>query len=310
MPFRPIMIAVGGDSGTGKTSLCSGINDIFGSASIATIGLADYHSLDRSQRKMVGLLALDPRANNFAAMEEDLWTLRDGRAIEKPFYDHSVGRFKGTERVSPREIVVVHGLFPLYTRALRSLFDVSVWVDPEPEIKLAWKMERDTVQRGYTEEEVRAELAERSGALERYIAPQAKYADLIVTFFRAPSWFADRDPAKFSARIRKGGRLRPLDYAEFASPNTHIRHLERMGGGGYPETVIEIDGDISAEAAAEVEEKLWSFMGLRANARRERLGLFKDAAGETRVSHPLALTQLLIARRIVLIENERMEMVP
>ena len=153
MAPRPIMIAVGGDSGTGKTTLCRGLDLIFGAERIETISLDDYHSLDREQRKAVGLTALNPRANNFAAMEEDMWALREGRAIDKPIYDHTDGTFKGPEHLEPKEIVVVQGLFPLYTRALRSLFDVTVWLDPETEIKAAWKIQRDTLQRGYSEAE-------------------------------------------------------------------------------------------------------------------------------------------------------------
>ena len=130
MSRRPIMIAVGGDSGTGKTTLCRGIYDIFGAERIETLCLDDYHALDREQRKAVGLTALDPRANNFAAMEEDLSQLREGKTISKPVYDHHDGKIKGPEMLAPKEIIVVQGLFPLYTRALRSLFDVMVWLDP------------------------------------------------------------------------------------------------------------------------------------------------------------------------------------
>lgn len=113
MPPRPIMIAVGGDSGTGKRSLCRGLEAIFGAGRIETLDLDDYHSLDRLQRKLVGYTATDPRASNFAAMEEDLWALREGRVIEKPIYDHTDGTFKGTERMEPHEIIIVRGLFPL-----------------------------------------------------------------------------------------------------------------------------------------------------------------------------------------------------
>lgn len=303
------MIAVGGDSGSGKTTLCRGISDIFGADRIETICLDDYHSLDRLQRNAVGLTALDPRANNFAAMEEDLWALREGRAIEKPVYDHSDGTFRTPKRIEPKEIIVVQGLFSLYTRALRSLFDVGVWLDPELDLKTAWKIQRDTLQRGYSQEEVRAEMAKRHPDVERYITAQGKYADLVLTFFRSPGWFTEKDPAKLSARFRKGGRFRPLDYSEFASSSTHIRELKQTAGGGYPETIIEIDGDIASATAEAVEDKIWSFMGLQAHLRPERLGLFKDAHGETQVSYSLALAQLLIARRVVLIENEQMEMV-
>ena len=310
MPSRPIMIAVGGDSGTGKTTLCRGLDLIFGHERIETICLDDYHALDRLQRKAVGLTALDPRANNFAAMEEDMWTLRDGRAIDKPIYDHSDGTFKGPERVEPKDIVVVQGLFPLYTRALRSLFDVTVWLDPEPEIKAAWKIQRDTLQRGYEESEVLAEMQKRQPDIEKHIAPQGKFSDLTVTFHRPADWEAHKDPAKLDARIRKGGRFRALDYSEFESASTSIRQLQQTSGSGFPETIIELEGRIEPHVAASVEDKIWAHMDSHAHLRPERLGEFKDAKGITKISYSLALAQLLIARRVVLIENELLEMVP
>ena len=310
MSMRPIMIAVGGDSGTGKTTLCRGLDAIFGSERIETLCLDDYHSLDRAQRKAVDLTALDPRANNFAAMEEDLWALREGRAIDKPIYDHADGTFKGPEHVEAKEIVVVQGLFPLYTRALRSLFDVTVWLDPETEIKAAWKIQRDTLQRGYSEAEVLAEMEKRKPDIAKHIQPQAKSADLTVTFYRPNDYADHRDPAKLSALIRKGGRFRALDYSEFESSSTSIRQTEETSDKGFPETVIELDGHIDRATALAVEDKIWSHMDSHAHLRPDNLGEFKDADGNRKTSYSLALAQLLIARRVVLIENELLEMVP
>ncbi len=310
MSLRPIMIAVGGDSGTGKTTLCRGLDLIFGSDRIETICLDDYHSLDRAQRNAVGFTALDPRANNFAAMEEDMWALREGRAIDKPIYDHSDGTFKGPEHVEPKEIVVVQGLFPLYTRALRSLFDVTVWLDPETELKAAWKMQRDTLQRGYSEAEVLAEMQRRKPDIEKHIQPQSKSADLTVTFYRTADHEEHRDPSKLSARIRKGGRFRALDYSEFESSSTSIRQATQTAEGGFPETIIELDGHIERPDAEAVEDRIWSHMESHKHLRPEKLGEFKDASGTPKTSYSLALAQLLIARRVVLIENELLEMVP
>ncbi len=307
MSTRPIMIAVGGDSGTGKTTLCRGLDDIFGSERIETICLDDYHALDRAQRKAVNLTALDPRANNFAAMEEDMWALREGRAIDKPIYDHSDGTFKGPERIEPKEIVVVQGLFPLYTRALRSLFDVTVWLDPETEIKAAWKIQRDTQQRGYSEDEVLAEMEKRKPDIEKHIQPQGRHADLTVTFYRPDDWTAHKDPSKLSARIRKGGRFRSLDYSEFESASTSIRASQETSGG-YPETVIELDGHIDSADAEAVEHKIWSHMDMK-DREIPRLGEFKDGTGASKIGYALALAQLLISRRVVLVENELMERV-
>ena len=298
------MIAVGGDSGTGKRTLCRGLEAIFGAGRIEKLVLDDYHSLDRSQRKLVGYTATDPRATNFAAMEEDLWALREGRGIEKPVYDHADGTFKGTERMEPHEIIIVQGLFPLYTRALRSLFDVSVWMDPQDDLKPAWKMQRDTLRRGYTEADARDEMNRRAPDVAKYVAPQAKFADLTVTFYRPAGASVG---ASLSARIRKGGRFRALDYAEFQSGSTSIRQIEETTTGGFPETIIELDGTIEPRLAEQVEDRLWSHVD-GGTHERPALGEFQDARGKNQTGYALALAQLLIARRVVLIENERMEM--
>jgi phosphoribulokinase len=302
------MIAVGGDSGTGKASLCAGFDLIFGER-IGTIVLDDYQSLDRAQRNAVGFSSADPRAYNFAAMEEDLWALREGRAIEKPIYDHSNGTFSTTERVEPKDIIVVQGLFPLLTRALRSLFDVTVWLDPEPELKAAWKLHRDVLRRGYWRDDVETEVERRTPDSEKYVATQARYADLTLTFYRPPDWSENQDPARLSARIRKGGRFRPLDYSEFESESTSIRQLQ-SGEGGYPETVIELDGHIAPASAGLVEDRLWSHLDVHGQPRPARLGEFEDAHGNVKIGYTLALSQLLIARRVVLVEDDLLEMVP
>ncbi len=308
MPSRPIMIAVGGDSGAGKTTLCRGLERIFGDGRVRTIALDDYHSLDRAQRRAVDMTALDPRASNFAAMEEDLWAIREGREIDKPVYDHSRGSFGAPERIDPKEIVVVRGLFPLYTRALRSLFDVTAWLDPEPELQARWKVQRDRLRRGYAESDLRAQALKRRADAERYVRPQAKYADLIVTFYRSNARAEEADSANLSARIRKGGRFRPLDYSEFASDSTSIRQTEQTAEGGYPETLIELDGDIEASVAESVADRIWTHLRAADGAPPARVGEFEDARGNAKIGHALALTQLLIARRVVLVEDELLEM--
>jgi phosphoribulokinase len=309
MATRPIMIAVGGDSGTGKSTLCRGLDRIFGADRISDLCLDDYHALDRAQRKAVNLTALDPRANNFAAMEEDLWAIRQGRTVEKPVYDHSDGTFAAPERFAPKDIVIVHGLFPLYTRALRELFDVAVWLEPELDLRVAWKVQRDMLQRGYTESAVREEIDKRRPDAEAYINPQATYADLNVQFYRRRG----NDGENFdtlSACIRKSGRFKPLDYSEFESANTSIRQMNGMTAGGFPETIIELDGSIDNRTADAVCAKIWSHMGMPLHAFPARLGEYRDGLGGTHTGHALALAQLLIARRIVLVENELLERVP
>ena len=106
--------------------------ELLGADRITTVCLDDYHSLDRRERALIGVTPLNPRANNFALMEEQLWTLKRGEAIAKPVYDHADGTFKPPERVAPNEVVIVQGLHPFLLPGIREAFDLKVWLDPDP----------------------------------------------------------------------------------------------------------------------------------------------------------------------------------
>ena len=92
---RPIFVGIGGDSGSGKSTLTAGFYRIFPASRITSLCLDDYHSLDRRERGLVGITALDPRASNFALMENQLLALKRGQSILKPVYDHRDGTFGG-----------------------------------------------------------------------------------------------------------------------------------------------------------------------------------------------------------------------
>jgi phosphoribulokinase len=159
--IRPVMLAVGGDSGTGKNTLTRGLHDIFGPGNILNVTLDDYHTLDRVGRAKAGLTALNPIVNNIGLIEEHIAALKNGETIRKPVYDHANGTFGEPELVEPKPIVVIRGLFPLFTPELRNAFDVSVWLDPDEQLKYHWKIQRDVAQRGYLLEEVISHIVER-----------------------------------------------------------------------------------------------------------------------------------------------------
>ncbi|KAJ0229613.1 hypothetical protein HA466_0314910 [Hirschfeldia incana] len=77
------------------------------------ICLDDYHSLDRTGRKEKGVKALDPRANNFDLMYEQVKALKRGIAVEKPIYNHVTGLLDTPELIQPPEILVIEGLHPI-----------------------------------------------------------------------------------------------------------------------------------------------------------------------------------------------------
>ncbi|MEN9239326.1 MAG: phosphoribulokinase, partial [Thermostichales cyanobacterium SZTDM-1c_bins_54] len=179
-PERVVMIGVAGDSGCGKSTFLRRLTDLFGSELITTICLDDYHSLDRYQRKQTGITALDPRANNFDLMYEQAAALKAGESVMKPIYNHENGMIEGPEKVEPNHIIVLEGLHPLYDKRVRDLLDFKIYLDLSPEIKIAWKGQRDMAERGHTYEDVLRSIEARRPDFEAYIDIQKRYADAVI----------------------------------------------------------------------------------------------------------------------------------
>src|SRR5579864_7563144 len=126
---QPLIVSICGDSGSGKTTLADGMVRVFGQGRITHICLDDYHTLDRAARLRTSITALHPEANNISLMTEHLRQLARGESVIKPVYDHKTGTFADPERVYPSEIIIVHGLHPLFTEELRSLAHVRIYLD-------------------------------------------------------------------------------------------------------------------------------------------------------------------------------------
>ena len=297
---RPIFVAIGGDSGTGKSTLAAGFCRIFGEDRITTLCLDDYHGLDRRERKLIGITALDPRANNFFAMETQLLELSNGRAITKPVYDHQDGTFGKPEELHPREVVLVQGLHPFLLPGVRALFDLKVWLDPEEDLKHRWKVQRDVAKRGYTREAVEREIEARRPDVQAHIEPQRRFADLVVRFHRPD---AAADDGHLSARIVTRSTLPRLDLDGLLDGTTIGLRVSTGEDDGQSAELLEIDGHIDRKTVRVVEDRIWEHMdarhqGLRHLAPRQ-FGDFADGAMKRHHSDPLALTQLLLVHRIL-----------
>jgi len=199
-PDNVVLIGVAGDSGCGKSTFLRRLSDLFGEELMTVICLDDYHSLDRKQRKEQKVTALNPKANNFDLMYEQVKALKNGQGVDKPIYNHETGMIDPPERVEPTPIIVIEGLHPLYDERVRSLLDFSVYLDLSDEVKIAWKMQRDMAERGHTYEDVMAAINSRKPDFEAYIDPQKEHADIVLQIL--PTQLIKDDKERKVLRVR------------------------------------------------------------------------------------------------------------
>ncbi len=291
---RPIVLGIVGDSGAGKTTLAKGVAQIIGRDRVAFVCVDDYHSFSRAERLERGLAAADPEANFLSIAEQDLDLLRRGKPILKPEYDHTAGERRPPVYVEPKPYIIADGLLAFATERLRDCYDVKVFLEPNPELRVRWKTGRDTVLRGYTESEVRNTIHMASVAAARFVEPQRAYADIVIGFHPP-----EDDNTETGSGLNARHILRPtLPHPPLApllqsAPSDGLSLELSRDHDGKPVDILEVRGDIAAETAGRLEEFLWDLVP-ETSTIHENIGLYADARDQA-VSHTLALTQLLMA---------------
>lgn len=289
---RPVLLAVGGDSASGKTTLTRGLVAALGADRCTSVCLDDYHRYDRQTRHELGLTVNNPDSNYLDIIEQHLQMLATGQPILKPVYDHRTGTFGSFEHVRPREFVIVEGLFPLHTRLTRACFDLTVFLDPPDEVRRAWKLQRDTAERGYTAVEVLADLAEREADSAGFIRPQRRHADIVVRFAHVPT--RPDEPMSAEVLLRSTVRHPPLAHilTDDVRSAMHLKIIR--DSDGTPVDCLHVHGHAQPEEISLLEKAIWDGVGAQAP--------LPDALGRTGTdgrSAPLAVTQLLLLQHLV-----------
>jgi phosphoribulokinase len=288
---RPVIVGVVGDSAAGKTTITRGLVRALGESNINHVCTDDYHRYDRRQRAELNITPLHPDANYIDIMAQDIAQLRAGRSILKPVYRHNDGTFGPPEAIVPARFAVLEGLLGYHTPALCTSYDVRVFLKPPEELRRRWKVQRDCSRRGYTTDEVLAELDRREPDSEAFIRPQERFADIVVCFRPTASGGADAEHLDAELVLRPG--LRHPDLSPFVDGEGAITLTE-----SGEDAIVRISGTIEREHAEAIEEAIWSSLHFASHLRSDRLGEF-TVGTELFRSESLALVQLLIMYHLV-----------
>jgi len=180
----PLVIGIAGGSGSGKTTVAQEILQRVGPDRIAYIQHDSYYKdltgLPPAQRAEVNFD--HPNSLETELLIAHIEQLKAGRAIEVPIYDFSNhSRTDKSFKVNPRGVIVVEGILIFADAALRSMFDVKIFVDTDADIRLIRRLQRDITERGRTVESVikQYQATVRPMHLE-FVEPSKRYADVII----------------------------------------------------------------------------------------------------------------------------------
>ena len=282
-------------SGTGKTTLTAGLVEALGRDRITSVAADDYHRYDREERKGLPFTPLNPKCNYMDIMDQHFHHLSMGQPILKPIYDHDTGELSRPEYVVPSEFVIVEGLLPLSTKKSRASFDITVYLDPPEDIRIAWKLRRDTKKRGYTEEQVRKELEKREPESAEFIRPQRAAADIVVRFSPIEERGETPDDP-LSAYLLLRPTISHPDLSTILDEDVKEgMHLKlRRDEDGKPVDSVHIHSYASREDTKKVEQAIWDELGVDEPV-PESLGRIDS---DTR-DEPLALTQLILLYHLI-----------
>lgn len=182
-PDRPLFIGLAGGSGSGKTTIAESVMErLEGRVALLPHDAYYRNQADLTFEERTRVNYDHPKSLETELLVKHLETLRSGVAIDQPVYDFSNHlRSDETVRIEPGRVVVVEGILVLAEPELRSELDLKIFVDTDPDLRLARRIERDIEERGRT---VRSVLDQYFATVRpmhlEFVQPSMRYADLII----------------------------------------------------------------------------------------------------------------------------------
>tara|TARA_B100001057_G_scaffold355819_1_gene357826 strand:+ start:984 stop:1583 length:600 start_codon:yes stop_codon:yes gene_type:complete len=177
------ILALIGGSGAGKSTILSGLMKHFGERA-AVLSLDNYYRpkaelpVDENGETNFDL----PEVINDSDLVRDIDTLIAGRAIHLDTYTYNRDVIQSEKiTIKPAEWLVVEGLFAMAYPAMEERIDLIGYIDAPASIRLQRRIERDSAERGYTEDEVCYQWQNHVRPAEvAHIIPWQNKADVVV----------------------------------------------------------------------------------------------------------------------------------
>jgi len=181
---KPLLIGIAGGSGSGKTTISRKVLERLTGVSAQLFQLDHYYRdlahMEPAERDKVNFD--HPDSLEMDLLAKHIEALADGKAIDRPTYEFaSHTRSSKVARLEPTDVIIIDGIFALYSPEIRKHLACSVFVDVSDDVRFIRRLRRDVDERGRTNDGViKQYLATVKPMHDQYVAPTKYQADLVV----------------------------------------------------------------------------------------------------------------------------------
>lgn len=178
-----MIIGICGGSGSGKTSVLSGLKEYYKEFNPTVVSMDNYYlPIEQQQKDENGEINFDlPSSLDREKLFDDVKKLLRGESVEFVEYTFNHKETEIRTVLEPSELIIIEGLFLMYYTEIFDLIDFSVFMDVCQKVQLERRIERDLVARGYSKQEILYQWNHHVlPCYERYVEPYKSLADLVV----------------------------------------------------------------------------------------------------------------------------------
>lgn len=184
MENRTWVIAIVGGSGSGKTTLAKKIRSKLASRGCVILGQDSYY-IDQSSKfdHDGGAVNFDhPNSLEFTLLGQHIQELKSGRDIEVPIYDFATHkRLPATEFFKHHPTILVDGTLILSQPHLLPLFDESIFLEVQEDLRYQRRLKRDVEERGRTPEGVQEQFYKQVKVMhDQFVEPSKAASSILI----------------------------------------------------------------------------------------------------------------------------------